>query len=201
MLDEALGGRWPSLWPLLPIGGGLGLLLRRTPIDWIGGALTAITFQIMGGGAVATGFGGVPLMSGCGGDSPDTAFQAQSAAFADAGQLNVEFNCGTIAIAAIDGNDWTVSGTASSGRAPSISTSGSTVTIEGRGGSSFFQDVGEATWTIAVPKAPAVGLGVTLNAGEGRADLASARLTRRSASPSTRPRSTCFSTARASSAM
>ena len=32
---------WPSLWPVLLIGWGLGLLLRRTPVEWIGGGVTA----------------------------------------------------------------------------------------------------------------------------------------------------------------
>lgn len=176
LIEEQLVARWPSLWPLLLIAWGLGLLLRRTPIKWIGGALSAIVFGVMGGGALASGFGGVPMMGGCGGDSPGTAFPSQQGTYADPGQLNVEFSCGTLVIAAVDGSTWSVSGTESRGRAPTVTTSGSTVSIEGRSGSSFFDDVGETSWKIAVPRAPVVGLGVTLTAGSGSANLAGASL-------------------------
>jgi hypothetical protein len=176
MLDEGLVSRWPSLWPVLLIAWGLGLLLRRTPIDWLGGAAAAIVFGIMGGGALATGFGGVPVMSGCGGDASGTAFASQRGTFAGAGQLNVEFNCGTLVIGAVDGSDWTVSGTESAGRAPSVTSSGSTVSIKGASGGAFFQDVGESNWNVGVPRTPELGLGLTLNAGDGTADLAGATL-------------------------
>jgi hypothetical protein len=176
VLDEAFVSRWPALWPVLLIGWGLGLLLRRTPIDWVGGAVGAIVFGIMGGGALATGFGGVPVMGGCGGDASGATFATQQGTFAGAGQLNVEFNCGTLVIGAVDGADWNVSGSASAGRAPSVATSGSTVSIESAGGGAFFEDVGESNWKVSVPRAPELGLGVTLNAGEGSADLAGASI-------------------------
>jgi hypothetical protein len=176
VLDEAVVSRWPSLWRLLLIGWGLGLILRRTPVDWIGGAVAAITFGLMAGGALATGFGGVSLMGGCGGDSPGTAFQTQRGALAASGQLNIEFKCGTLAIAALDGSEWSVSGASSDGRAPKVSTSGTTVSIEGDEGGTLFQDVGETHWDVEVPRTPTLGLGVTLNAGQGTADLGGASL-------------------------
>ena len=176
LVDAQLVSDWPTLWPLLLIAWGLGLLLRGTPIDWIGGALSAIVFGLMGGGALATGFGGVSMMSGCGGDEPGTTFPAQQGTFDGTGQLNVEFNCGTLALEAIDGASWRVSGTESRGRPPDLETSGTTVSIEGRGGSSFFGDAGEAQWTVEVPRSAALGLGVELNAGSGSAVLGGATL-------------------------
>jgi hypothetical protein len=175
-LDEAVVRTWPRLWPLLLIGWGLGLVLRRTPIDWIGGAIAAVTFGLMGGGALATGFGGVPAFGGCGGDAPGTAFQAQAGTLSSSGQLNVRFNCGTLTLAAVDGSDWSVSGTSAAGHAPKVTTSGSTVTIEGDSRSSFFEDDARRSWTVNVPRAQALGLGLTLNAGDGTADLAGANL-------------------------
>lgn len=176
LLDDAVVRRWPSLWPLLLIGWGLGLILRRTPVDWLGGALAAITFGLMGGGALATGFGGVPMFGGCGGGSGGTAFQTQAGTFAASGQLNVQFNCGTLTVATAEGSDWNVSGTAAGGRPPKVTTSGSTVTIEGEDGATLFEDVGRTSWSVSVPRTPAIGLGLTLNAGDGTADLAGANL-------------------------
>ncbi len=174
-LDEGLVSSWLSLWPLILIGWGLGLLLRRTPVEWIGGAITAVVFGLMAGGALATGFNGVPMFGACGGDDPGgTAFQAQTGTLPTGGQVNVEFNCGTLKLAAIDGADWNVTGSADAGRGPSVETNGTTVSIKTPSGSAFFQDVGENEWTLGLPRAGVFGLGVTLNAGRGMADLAGA---------------------------
>ena len=173
-LDERLVSSWLLLWPLILIGWGLGLLLRRTPVEWIGGAITTVVVGLMAGGALATGFNGVPMFGTCGGDQPGTAFQTQTGALPTGGQMNVEFNCGTLTLAAIDGADWNLAGSADAGRGPSVETTGTTVSIETPSGSAFFQDVGRNTWTLGLPRAGIFGLGVTLNAGHGTADLTGA---------------------------
>jgi hypothetical protein len=176
-LDEAVVGRWPTLWPLLLIGWGIGLVFRHTPLALLGGAVTAVTFGLMGGGALATGFGGVPAFGGCGGDAPGTAFASQNGALAGSGQLNIEFSCGTLTVGAVDGSDWSVSGTDGNGRGPRVTTSGASVSIESTNeGMTFFENVGRATWQVAVPRSPDLTLGVTLNAGEGNVDLAGATI-------------------------
>lgn len=167
---------WPWLWPVLLIGWGLGLLLRRTPVDWIGGGVTAVVLGLMAGGALATGFRGIPIVSGCGGEGQGTAFVTQRGELATGGQLNVEFNCGTLTMAPADGSDWSVAGSDADGRGPNVETSGSSVSIESPA-NELFQDSGRNTWTVGVPTTPQLGLGVTLNAGRGTADLAGASIT------------------------
>ena len=167
---------WPWLWPVLLIGWGLGLLLRRTPVDWIGGGVTAVVLGLMAGGALATGFQGIPVVSGCGGDGQGTAFVTQGGPLATGGQINVDFKCGTITMAATDGSDWSVAGSDTDGRGPRIETSGTSVSIESPA-NEFFQDSGRNTWTVGVPRAVPIGLGMTLNAGRGTADLTGANIT------------------------
>lgn len=174
-LAEEQVSNWLSLWPILLIGWGLGLLLRRTPIEWIGGGVTALVFGVMAGGALATGFGGFSGFGGCGGQSQGTTFTPQSGPLPTDGQMNVAFSCGTVTIAAVDGTDWSVSGTGVSGRGPRVEASGSNVSIETPDGS-FFQDVGQNNWNVGVPRTTAVGFGMTLNAGRGSADLAGANV-------------------------
>ena len=177
LLDQAVVGRWPSLWPLLLVAWGVGLLLRRTPLEWIGGALSVTVFGVMGGGALAAGFGGVAGMGGCGGDQGGREFAAQRGTFAAAGQLNVELNCGSLVLGTADGSDWSVAGVEANGRAPKVVTDGSAVSIESEsGGSAFGSGGGEARWTVVVPRAPELGLGLTLNAGEGAFELDGANL-------------------------
>jgi hypothetical protein len=175
-LDAERVSGWPSLWPVLLIGWGLGLLLRRTPVEWIGGGVTAVVLGLMAGGALATGFRGIPIVSGCGGESQGTAFVTQRGPLATGGQLNVDFNCGTITMAAADGSDWNVAGSDASGQGPRVETSGTGVSIE-TPTNDLFGDSGRNTWTVGVPRTPQLGLGMTLDAGRGTADLAGASIT------------------------
>jgi hypothetical protein len=175
-LEEERVSSWPWLWPVLLIGWGLGLLLRRTPVEWIGGGVTAVVLGLMAGGALATGFRGVPIVSGCGGDGPGTPFVAQAGTLPTGGQLNVEFNCGTIAFDVADGSDWTVEGSDAAGRGPRVETSGTGVSIE-TPPNVFFGDSGQNTWTVGVPRAAQVGLGISVDAGRGTADLTGAAIT------------------------
>jgi hypothetical protein len=178
LLDPAAIRAWPSLWPLLLIGLGVGLVLRRTPVDWIGGAVTATIFGIMGGGLLAVGFSGSFLSSGCGGQVPGRAFATQTGTLAGAGRLDVELSCGSLTLHPLDGTAWSLSGTESEGKAPTIRDDGANVTIAaGRGGSLFGDDLGRTDWTLTVPTQPDVELGLTVNAGESTADLAGAHLT------------------------
>jgi hypothetical protein len=176
LLDPAIVGRWPSLWPLLLIGWGLGLLLRRTPVEWIGGALTATVFGIMGGGLLASGFAGASISTGCGGQAPGTAFATQTGVFASQGRLNLELNCGSLALQPADGTSWSVSGTETDGRAPDIDVDGSDVTIAAAEHGRFLGNAGRTDWTVAVPRAVEVGLGITVNAGAASGDLDGATL-------------------------
>jgi hypothetical protein len=174
VVDERWVSNWIVLWPLLLIGWGLGLLLRRTPIEWIGGAITTVVFGLMAGGALATGFGGVSMFGACTGDRPGTAFQTQSGTLATDGQVNIKFNCGTLAVTAIDGTDWSVAGSDDKGSGPRVEANGTQISFESPSGTAFFQDVGENSWTLGLPRASTFGLGITLNAGQGSADLAGA---------------------------
>jgi len=176
LIDQDVVARWPSLWPFLLVGWGLGLLLRRTPVEWLGGGIAAVTLGLMAGGALAAGFGNVPGMTACNTNSPGTAFATQSGTFAGSGQLNVEFNCGSLTVGTVDGSGWSLEGTERNGRTPAVTTSGSTVKLESPPGDNIFNSSGSANWNVSVPKAPSLGLGVTLNAGEGSLDLAGANL-------------------------
>jgi hypothetical protein len=180
-VDADLVGRWPTLWPILLIGGGLGLILRATSVSWLGGAITAITLGVMGGSAIATGFGGIPSFSGCGGGAGQ-AFAAQHGALTGSGRVNVEFNCGNLTIATTDASEWQVTGTDQRGHGPTVNVAqDGTVTLKG-GARNLFDDLGRSTWAVALPKtfdragAPGLDLGVTLNAGDGSMSLAGATI-------------------------
>ena len=173
--DPELVGRWPTIWPLLLIGWGVGLVLRATPVEWVGGAIVAVTFGLMGGGAIATGFAGAPVIGGACSSGPGQPFQTAQGTLGSAGHMTVEFSCGNLTVSTADGSGWQVSGVDRDGRAPTIDTNGTGVTIRSpqRG---FDLGGGRTEWTVAVPRAPHLTFGLTMNAGDASVDLAGATL-------------------------
>ena len=173
-VDTDLVGRWPTLWPLLLIGWGIGLILRPSPLQWLGGGLVAVTFGLMGGGAIATGFAGASIFSGCSSGAGQP-FQTAQGTIGASGHLSVEFSCGTLTVTSADGSGWQVSGVDRDGRAPTVDTdaTGATIRSPERG---FDMGGGRTAWNVAVPRAPHLAFGLTMNAGDGSVDLAGATL-------------------------
>ncbi|HEX5590767.1 MAG TPA: hypothetical protein VFX65_10800 [Candidatus Limnocylindrales bacterium] len=171
-LDEGLVRGWPSLWPLLLIGWGIGLVLRKTPGELIGSAISVAVLGAMVGGLIATGFGGFPAFGACGDGEGGTAFSDRTGTLGERGRVGIEFNCGTLNVGAADGSDWSISGTSRDGRAPRIDADGDSVEIAPPDDDDWF-GFGEAgsNWDITLPRSPELSLGVTLNAGDGTFDL------------------------------
>jgi hypothetical protein len=176
LLDKAVVSQWPLLWPVLLIGWGLGLLLRGTPLALIGGAVSAITFGVMGGGAIATGFGGVSFASGCTSSSPAAPFETRTGNFDPTASVDIVFNCGTLDVSTADGSAWSVAGSGREGDAPVIEATAGALSARTDAGRNVLAARGHATWNVMLPRSPSLALGLTLNAGEGRLDLAGASL-------------------------
>ena len=174
LLDHQVVAQWPLLWPVLLIAWGAGLLLRRSTLDWVGGAVAVVTVGAMAGGALTAGFGAIPAASGCGGDGPSSVFASQTGQLTTDAHVNIEFNCGTFRVGAADGNAWTVAGSDQKGQGPAVLAGPSSLSVRPRSTYGLFDAVGRSTWNIAVPRAQRLALGVTLNAGEGTVDLTGA---------------------------
>ena len=169
-VDAAQLERWWSLWPLLLIGWGLGLVLRETPIDWLGGAVTTLTFGIMGGSLIATGVGNIPFGAACGGEG-GSAFPAQHGVLAPVSNVSVSLPCGTLTIEPVDGDEWSLSGTSWVGRGPVVKTEGGGLEVSGPEGLDLGSK-GRPAWVIGLPReTQSIQLDLTLNAGEGRASF------------------------------
>ena len=173
LLSESVVGQWANLWPLLLIAWGIGLLLRSTPLEWVGGALTAITFGVVGGGLLATGAGGLPFATGCSGSGATTAFAGRTGDLGETAQVNLAFNCGSLRVGAVDGSTWSLTGSDRDGRGPKVTSTTTDVSIEPDDAIGF-PGGGRSNWSLTLPRNPDLGLGLTLNAGEGTVDLTGA---------------------------
>ncbi|HYN69708.1 MAG TPA: hypothetical protein VEX41_05815 [Candidatus Eisenbacteria bacterium] len=178
VIGSEAAGRWLLLWPLLLVGWGLGLVLRRTAIDWIGGAVTLVTLGLMGGGLIATGFGGFPAFSSCGEGGSGTAFATQGGRFGTAARMNVEFDCGTVNVTTAVGSEWQVSGIDSDGRGPELEGGDDAITLRtpSEQDNVFRFASRRVAWNVTVPRDPLLDFGLTLNAGQSNVDLAGAHL-------------------------
>jgi hypothetical protein len=165
---------WPSLWPLLLVGAGLGLLLRRTPAHLLGGTISVLTAGVMLGGLLAAGFNGFPAFGACGSNGSGSPFADRAGSFADRGSVRVEFSCGKVDIGAADGSGWALSGSGPSSRLPVVETSADNVRIASPEGTFFGFNEPSSSWKVTVPRAPVVSVSLTLNAGEGTVNLAGA---------------------------
>lgn len=170
--------RWWQLWPLILIGVGVGILLRRTAVAALGGLLIAATVGIMLGGALASAGGGFPSFGiGCaGGAIADTSFQAQDGAFTgDRATVELDMGCGDLTVTTEPGSAWSLSGTAPDGQLPQIDRSEGRLSVRDPDeGSDFFRD--RSSWRVTLPTQPTLDLDARVNAGKGTLDLVDAKL-------------------------
>ena len=70
--DDQVGRLW-TLWPLILVGIGVGLILGRTRFSFVGGVIVAATAGLMVGGLLSSGVG--TLSAGaCGNESGTSPF-------------------------------------------------------------------------------------------------------------------------------
>ena len=169
--------RYWTLWPLILIGIGVGLILSRTRFDFVGGLIVAATVGIMVGGLLSAGVSGFDTAS-CGSTTATTAFPSRDGTFASTGDVEVRLDCGELTIGVGQGSGWHLEGSDTKGAGPTVESGASTLDIRSRheGGPSWLGFGDRDTWRLTLPATPRLGLDVQVNAGEGTLDLAGATL-------------------------
>jgi hypothetical protein len=174
----AVAGWW-RYWPLILIGIGVGLLLRRTPVHFLGGLIVAATLGLMIGGLLAGGVS-TGIGFGCVTNHSGTAFATTSGTFAADGTVGIEMSCGDLTVNAASGRVWIVSGRSSDGHVPVTAAQADRLELQppGRSWLGPFGDQASEDWTVSLPTDPKIALDATLNAGTAGLDLSGAHLSR-----------------------
>jgi len=178
-LDPARLDRAWELWPLILVGIGLSLILRRTKAAAVGGLVVAVTLGFMVGALVAGGIPSVGGLSGCGfgtGGGNGSAFPDQAGSFGLEASADLELNCGELASTSADGTAWTVTGTSEGGRPPEVLASGDRLTVRSPSRSGFTAGVSGSRWNVTLPRQASLALGMSVNAGSAQMDLAGMRV-------------------------
>lgn len=184
LLDASIARRAWELWPLLLIGVGLGLALRNTPLDALGGVVAAVTFGLMAGGLVAAGVGPGSSLALCGfgnNAGTSTTTPGMSGTLASGASVDLSVNCGDLTASAAPGTGWSLSWPSG---ATTPESDASSARLRLRMGEQHGFGVGYAAtkWTLAMPADPDLSLSLSVNAGSARLGLGGMHVTSLSAS-------------------
>ena len=175
-LSEDRAGQLWTLWPLILVGIGLGLILSRTRMDLLGGIIVAATFGLMVGGVLSSGIGTFST-GACGQTGGTTAFPSRDGTFGSGGgSIDVQSDCGTVTVAAAPGDGWRVEGEDATGAGPDIEATNVTLHVQPRdhGRNPFWAFGQRDAWRITVPQAVTTDIDLQLNAGDATVDLSGA---------------------------
>jgi hypothetical protein len=153
------------LWPLVLVGFGVGVLLGRTQLAWLGGLVVAATFGLIVGGALAGGLDRVGC-TGSGGGAGSTV----GGQLADGASVSIESACGDLTISSAAGSAWSL--TYRGDPAPTVEQAPDRLRISSPP-TSFLRQSG---WDITLPSDPHLNLDVTASAGGRRVSLPNTHL-------------------------
>ncbi len=165
-------------WPLVVVAAGIGIILQRTPLDWVGGLLSSVLFGLFVGGLVAGGLGGFAGLPGtfCGGEGQTFATRSGDLTRSEAA-VRIEVPCGDLRVTTNPGSLWMVEGTDHDGVGPLAEGDPGSLAVEPRAsGGPFGWTTGGGSWRVTLPTDPTLDLGVEVDAGSARLDLDGARL-------------------------
>ncbi len=182
VVSHAMAAEAWKLWPLIIVGIGIGILLRRTPAAFAGGLMVAVTFGLVFGGLLASG-PDLRGISGCGDPNGNAATVTSqgTGTFPGTGTARIEMDCGVLDIATQPGNTWTFQGLDPQGGTPILTQGRASFDLAAPARSEAFWNAGgtyNRRWRVILPSDPSIDLTVGVNAGSGQLVLANAHLSR-----------------------
>jgi hypothetical protein len=174
--DEQVRELW-TLWPMILIGLGVGLLLARSRFSFVGGLIIAATFGLIVGGLLSSGFNGA-VPGACGSNEGATAFPTQIGVLdATSATVDVSLDCGDVAIGTAGGVGYIVMGQARDGRGPRVEAEPDRLSIDTVDGGGLFGIFStRSSWQVTIPTGPAIDIELDANAGRAMLDLDGAKL-------------------------
>lgn len=169
---------WWRLWPLIIVGIGAAILLRRTPAEFLGGLVIAATFGLMLGAGLATGNLGELGSIACAGTGGSQSFATQSAPLTgDSASIEINQDCGDVSVSTTNGGAWMLTGDGRDGQPPNIDASNSRLVVSSRhAGDGAFFDRTHENWSLALPSGISTSVDATVNAGRGTFDLSGSQV-------------------------
>jgi hypothetical protein len=165
-IDDATAREAWRFWPVVLIVIGLAVIAARTPFAL---AVTVAAGLVVGGmaGSFAAGWpDGISV--GCGGE-PNSATNADGGLDSGA-SVNLDFNCGELAVALEDGDAWSLEARHASGEEPKIEAGADSLTIRAPSGGFGFANARQE-WDLTLPGDQDLDLEIDANAASSTLDL------------------------------
>jgi hypothetical protein len=159
------------LWPLIIVGIGLRVVLSRTPAYFVGGLVVAACLGLMVGSLFAVG-----PQFGCGNSSGGTSSFARDGSFAGVAQVQLELQCGRANVTTSPDNQWHVRASTAAGNDPAVTSDVASLSVNSVKPNGWWVDRGGENWDIALPSGAAIGLSVSVDAGDAHLNLAGVSL-------------------------
>jgi hypothetical protein len=157
---------WWGLWPLIIVGIGVGIVLGRTPFEFLGSIVVAATFGLMAGAFVTVGGQGFPG-DVCGSETGQSTFESRSGTFAGPASVDLQLDCGRLDVHGVTAGGWTFDATGDPAGEPSVDADGDSLRVHSREGGFRAGFVGRRDdWQVGVPTGVPLTLNVQLNAGQ-----------------------------------
>ncbi len=176
VIDRGMATSLLRLWPLILIGIGLGLLLRFSRAQALGGFVVAGTFGVLIGVFFA---GGLPTGVVCPDQPAGGTAITRSGTFGTVARLDFEFSCSDVSLnnTSVDptlADNWSVSVNAGS-RTPDIGNTDSSLELRSADTSGFapFSDRVRENWQVTLPGSVAMSVSGTFNAATSTLALGS----------------------------
>src|SRR5665811_1094594 len=175
---ETVSHAW-ELWPLILIGIGIGLILRRTPFHFVGGLLVAATFGTMFGALLA---GGLSLGAvGCGNATAATdplILDEHGTFVGGTTGVVLRATCASLSVVPVSGAAWGVTVAGKADERPTLEQAAGRLQVRSPDRTVVlpFEDGRRSQWNVTLGTDVVYTLDVNLNAGEANIDLAALRV-------------------------
>jgi Domain of unknown function (DUF5668)/Putative adhesin len=171
LIDEEAARQAWRFWPVVLIVIGIAVIAARTQFAVIATFAAGLVLGALGGTLVAGWPDGMSV--GCGGET-DQRF-GESGDFGGSATVDLDFNCGELAVSMAEGSNWEADLRHASGARPDVTSSDDSLRIAVSGGEGFigFADSRQA-WDVTLPADTTLDLGISANAASSSLDLAGA---------------------------
>ena len=163
-VDTATVSSVLRLWPLAIIAIGAGVVLRRSRFALIAGVLAAMMPGLVLGGGLAV----APRYAvECGQHGAQSNPETRSGTFSGAATVELEANCGSLAIGMQPGGAWQLTASDTAGRVPIVTATERSLQVISNGHDNWdLSDSGRDSWKLALPTTELDRLALTVNAGQ-----------------------------------
>ena len=166
VIDGESARQWWRFWPVALIVIGVTIILARTPFALVG----TLAAGLVVGGLAGSLVSGWPdgLSVGCGGEADQQT--GADGSFGASAEVDLDFNCGDLAVSMAGGSDWNVDAAYAGDSEPEVTSGDDSLRVTAEGGGFPFGE-GRQEWQVTLPTEVELALQVDANAASSELEL------------------------------